>query len=147
MGAAAAAAAKAVGPQLSSVTLIIRHRVFHDFVERSQVRLKQDFPIGASDYSARVTEFVPDFDMDLKTRKVTSRSVEPKNPAFHIVVREKGAPVDTTWAFLHLPPHFTRKSLLAFQVQRIDFVGRPAIVAADSGLSPPDGAATKARKP
>ena len=65
----------------------------------------------------------------LSTGKVISRSQEPRNPAFKIVVREGKAYRDTTWAMLSLPPHFARNSYLAFKVMRIDFIGREPLVA------------------
>ena len=64
--------------------------------------------MGDTEYTARVVEFVPDFTMDLKTRKVTSRGTEPKNPAFKIIVKKNNVPTDTTWAFFNMPPHFAR---------------------------------------
>ncbi|MBI5710479.1 MAG: hypothetical protein HZC42_09280 [Candidatus Eisenbacteria bacterium] len=136
LGAAGAAVAGPVSSvrlvKVEAVTFEIRHRIFPGFREQDQVKLKEDFQVGDTPYSARVVEFVPDFAMDLKSRKVLSRSNEPKNPAFRIIVREKGVPQDTTWAFLNMPPHFARKSMLAFQVLRIDFADRPPIVSGDS---------------
>jgi hypothetical protein len=124
--------------KLDTVTLGIRHRVFPDFLDLQQVRLKQRFVVGDTKYTATVVEFVPDFAMGLKSQKVISRSSEPNNPAFKIVVRLNGKPQDTTWAMLKMPPHFGRKSMLAFKVARIDFVGRPPLVNADtSGAKPP----------
>jgi hypothetical protein len=111
-------------PQVQTVTFEIHHRVFPDFLEESHVRMQQNFQIGDSQYSGRVVQFVPHFNMNLKTHKIESLSNEPVNPAFRIIVREKGAPRDTVWAFLNMPPHFARKSMLAFLVKRIDFVGR-----------------------
>ncbi len=75
--------------------------------------------------------------MDLKSRKVFSRTSQPNNPAFKIIVREKKVPQDTTWAMLHMPPHFTMRSFLAFQVLRIDFVGRPPLMADTTSAAAP----------
>ena len=115
--------------KLRNVTLAIRHRVFHEFADQQAVELNQDFVVGDTKYTARVVQYVPDFAMDLSTGKVISRSQEPRNPAFKIVVREGKAYRDTTWAMLSLPPHFARNSYLAFKVMRIDFIGREALVA------------------
>jgi len=139
LAAAAGSGAPAPRPaayRLDTVTLGIRHRVFHEFVDLRKVRLKQRFQIGDTDYSATVVEFVPDFAMAMQNGRVFSRSPEPHNPAFKIVVRFKGRPQDTTWAMLKMPPHFTRRSLLAFKVARIDFVGRPPLVNADTSAAP-----------
>lgn len=112
-------------PQMEAVTLVIRHRVFHDFLDEQRVRLNKDFQVGDTDFKARVVQYVPDFMMDLKTRKIVSRTDFPNNPAFKIIVWQKGVPQDTAWALLNLPPHFARKSMLAFRATKIEFVGRP----------------------
>lgn len=126
LGLAATAAAPA--PKLKSVTIAIRNRVFHEFADQQTVVQGKKFIIGDTDFSARLVQYVPDFAMDLSSGKVVSRSNEPKNPAFKLIVSEKGKPQDTTWAMMSLPPHFTRRSFLAFKVMRIDFVGRAPIV-------------------
>lgn len=126
LGLSAVAAAPA--PKLKSVTIAIRNRIFHDFADQQAVVQGKSFIIGDTDYSARIVQYVPDFAMDLSTGKVVSRSQEPKNPAFKLIVSRKGKPQDTTWAMMSLPPHFTRRSFLAFKVMRIDFVGRQPIV-------------------
>ncbi len=115
------------GPRVSAVTLDIRHRVFHEFSDRQKVKLNQTFVVGDTDLTARIVQYVPDFTMDLKTQRVTSRSEQPENPAFRIIVWQKKVPQDTTWAFLNFPPHFARKSLLAFRVLRVDFVDHASI--------------------
>jgi hypothetical protein len=149
----AGTAASHAPPQVESVVFVITHRVFPDFFEVDSVRLKEEFRVGDTDYSARAVEFIPDFAYDLKAHKVLSRTPEPLNPAFRIIVKQKGVPKDTTWAFLNMPPHFGRTSLLAFQIARIDFRGRPPMMAGDSTASrvprPPaaDTAAAPAKHP
>ena len=122
---------------VKTVTLAIRHRIFKNFSDVQTVTLQKEFPVGDSDFSARVIRYVPDFAMELKTGKVISRSNEPKNPAFQIIVREKKVPQDTTWAFLNLPPHFGRKSMLAFKIVRIDLVGASPVVADTTRVEKP----------
>ncbi len=151
----AAGAAKDAPPQVTRVTLIVRHRAFPDFFDVDSVALKEDFEIGDTPYSARVVEFVPDFAYDLKSHRVLSRTNEPNNPAFRIIVREKKVPQDTVWAFFNMPPHFARKSLLAFMVGRIEFKGRPPMWIGDTTAtrvphrprSAPDSAAAHAAAP
>jgi hypothetical protein len=133
-------------PRVKTVTLAIRHRVFHDFVEADEVRLRELFTIGDTPYSATVTDFLPDFVIDVDARRITSRSNEPKNPALRIVVREDGVVQDTTWAFLNMPPHFSARSLLAFKIMRIDFADRPPVLADTSSTArPPSDPAPAAR--
>jgi hypothetical protein len=97
----------------------------------------KSFQIGDTRFSATVTDFEPDFVIDLPTHSITSRSIEPQNPAFRLIVREQGQPQDTTWAFLNMPPHFARNSLLAFEILRIDFAGRPPLLRDTTALGRP----------
>lgn len=118
--------------RLQSVTMHVFHRVFPNFHDRVEVRLRREFRIGDSEYTGTLIQFVPDFDMDIKTHKVRSKSQQPNNPAFHIVVRKNGVPQDTTWAFLNLQPHFARRSLLAFIATRATFENHEPVVSRDS---------------
>ena len=124
------------GPKLEAVTFGIRHRVFHEFSDVQKVKLNQDFPLGDSEYSARVIQYLPDFQMDLEHHKFFSLSDQPRNPAFRVVVRRGKAPHDTSWAFLKSPPHFSARSYFSFQVLRIDFVGHSPLLA-DTSAAPP----------
>ena len=131
-------AAPAETLRVDRCTLTVGHRVFTDFRDRITVPLHEEVVIGDSDWSAEVVEFQPDFTMDLATRKVGSRSLAPHNPAVRVIVSKGGTPQDTSWAFLKMPPHFGRKSMLAFQLTRVTFTNH-APVEADSALlaSPP----------
>jgi hypothetical protein len=122
--------------KVKSVTLTMKHRVYANFTDLQTVTLQKEFYIGDSDYSAKVIRYVPDFMMELKSGKVVSRSNQPKNPAFEIIVREKNVPKDTTWAFMNMPPHFARNSLLAFKIVRIDLIGAPPVVADTTKVAP-----------
>jgi len=119
-------------PKFESVTLRVGHRAFPDWFEDHRVTLREPFQVGDSDLSAEIIRYEPDFTMMTKTRRITSRSDQPNNPAFQIVVYEGDAPHDTTWAFLKMPPHFGAKSLVAFKVMRIDFKGRKPLVNTDT---------------
>lgn len=128
-----AAGATAVGaPKFKGVTLHIFNRVFPSFHDKVTAAPSTEFRVGDTEYTARVVEFVPDFVMDIKTKKVTSRGTEPKNPAFKIIVKKGKVPTDTTWAFFNMPPHFARTSLLAFVATEISFTNRPSLVSQDS---------------
>ena len=126
--------------RVATVTLVIGHRVFPDFVDHQKVKLNQDFQVGDTDYTARIVQYVPDFAMDMNSRKILTRSPEPKNPAFKIIVKQKKVPQDTTWAMLHMLPHYTKKSMLAFRVDRIDFIGHAPIIRSDSTSQRPKAA-------
>lgn len=115
-----------------TVTMHVFHRAFENFHDQVEVKLNEEFRIGDSNYTGVVTQFVPDFMMDLKTRKVVSRGNAPNNPAFRIVVKRGGQPSDTTWAFLNMPPHFAKKSLVAFLATRATFDNHEPVESRDS---------------
>jgi hypothetical protein len=102
--------------------------VFHQFRDVHRVKLNEDFTLGDSEYSARVVQYLPDFEMDLDTRRFFSVSDKPNNPAFRVIVRKGRVPQDTTWAFLNNPPHFGAKSYFAFQVLKLEVAGRPPVL-------------------
>lgn len=128
--------ARAGAPKFETVKLGVRHRVFHDFRDLHTVRLNRVFPLGDTEYSARVIRYVPDFQMDVEARRVYSLSDQPRNPAFQVVVFKNKAPHDTSWAFLKSPPHFGPRAYFAFQVLRIDFAGAPPLVADTARTAP-----------
>ena len=124
------------GPRLDAVTLVVRHRVFHDFFDVQRVKLNQDFILGDTDFTGRVVQYVPDFEMDLASHRIVSRSEQPNNPAFRVVVRQNKTPQDTSWAFLNMPPHFGRHSYFAFQVVKVEFLDRAPLVADTTSRAP-----------
>lgn len=115
-----------------TVTLRVGHRAFPDWYEDHEVALREPFQVGDSDLSAEIIRFEPDFTILGDTRKIVSRTKDPNNPAFQIVVYDGETPHDTSWAFLKMPPHFKPRSLVAFKVLRIDFKGRKPLVNADT---------------
>ncbi len=125
-------------PRVTGVVLDIRHQVFAAFHEREIVAMREEFRIGDTDYTARIIGFEPDWVMGLPNRKVYSRSNEPNNPAFHIVIKQKGAVRDTVWAFLNMPPHFAPRSLLSFRVVGMTFADHAPVPAL-----PPDSSAAR----
>lgn len=131
---------------VKSVLLRSYHRVFHDFVEDETVTMYKEFTVGDTDYTAEVVEYIPDFAMDLKDHKIFSRSDEPKNPALRILVKQKGVPQDTTWALLNMPPHFAKKSLLAFKILRLDIKGHKPILAPEPAAPKSDAPAAGGQK-
>ena len=123
----AATAAQNAKLKVASLTMVVGHRAFTEFRDRVTVKLNETFRVGDSEYSAKVVEFQPDFTMDLKSRKVSSRSQDPRNPAAKVYVWKNGAIDDTSWAFLNNPPHFGRHSMLAFQLTRVEFENHAAV--------------------
>ena len=92
----------------------------------------RSFRIGDTEYTGTVVRFVPDFTMDLKTGKIATRSQEPNNPAWRVVVRKNGVPQDTSWAFLNMAPHFGQRSLIAFLAVRATFENHAPVASRDT---------------
>uniref|UniRef100_A0A832MLR3 Uncharacterized protein n=1 Tax=Eiseniibacteriota bacterium TaxID=2212470 RepID=A0A832MLR3_UNCEI len=132
--------------KVKRIHLGVRHRVFHNFYDEVEVRLGEEFPVGDSDYSAKVLRFEPHFTIDEKTRRIYSMSNAPKNPALQIVSIEKGAPHDTTWAFLNFPPHFSKRAILAYQILRIEFDNHPPVTPAALPAAPDSAASAAGRR-
>ena len=126
-GTPAARSAPATALRVSKVSFTIGHRVFTEFRDQVSVKLNESFRAGDTEYSAKAVEFQPDFTMDLKSRKVTSRTAEARNPAVRVIVWKNGTPQDTSWAFLNMPPHYGRNSMLAFRLTRVEFENHAAI--------------------
>lgn len=141
--AATPATAVAESLRVTQVTLVVGHRVFTNFRDRIVTPLDEEFQIGDSEFSGKVVEFQSDFTMDLATRQVTSRTLAPNNPAVRVLVWKNGAPEDTSWAFLKMPPHFGRKSMLAFQLTKVEFTNHVAIEADSALLAPRPAAPAK----
>jgi hypothetical protein len=131
-GASRPARPGAAPAKFRTVTLHIFSRVFGNFHDKVEAVPNREFRVGDTEYTARIIRFEPDFSLDLKTRKASSMSGEPNNPAFQIVVKRKGAPHDTSWAFFNMPPHFSARSQLAFVATRIEFTNRPPLESQDS---------------
>ncbi len=118
--------------KFQTVSLHVFHRVFRNFHDHIVAKMKQEFRIGDSEYTGTIVEFVPDFALDLKNHKVTTRGQEPNNPAWRIIVKKNGAPMDTAWAFMDMQPHFTRNALLGFIATRATFENHGAVTSRDS---------------
>ena len=114
-------------PKVKEITLLIGNRAFPDFMDVEKAPIGKEFQVGETDYTARVVEFLPDFAIDIKKHRITSRSNALRNPACRVIVRRKGVATDTSWAFVNFPPHFSPRSLLSFRVVQVDFFNRPSI--------------------
>ena len=128
--------------KVKAVTVLMGHRIYPDFRDLQTVPLNKDFQVGETEFTARVVQFVPDFAIDGRTHKVVSRSNVPRNPACRIIVRERGVPKDTSWAFVNFPPHLSRKALISFRVVQVDFFNGPSISAVPDTTSGPDTTAS-----
>jgi hypothetical protein len=105
---------------VDGVVLSVEHRMYTQFHEVHRVRMGERFRIGDTDYEARVAGYIPDFVIDDKTKKVVSRSKEPRNPALMIEIFENGKKTDVAWAFPgNGPPHYSRHAMLSFHIDEL----------------------------
>ena len=118
-------------PPIEAVVFRVTHRMYPNFKETLRAAPGKSFPIGDTDFRGRITGFVPDFTISEKTLKVASRSDSLRNPAFHLEVSQADTLVERTWAFMKgSPPHFSRRSMLCFEVERI--IWKPGQAPADT---------------
>ncbi len=99
-----------------TVKLIVRHIENKDFIEEHLVRFREEFFLSDTDYSSRVIRYIPDFVMDEKTKRVSSRTRQPNNPAVLIRVYYKGKFLYDSWV-LQKPTtiHYVRKPGFYFE--------------------------------
>lgn len=99
----------------------IGSRLYTDWKEEQKMRIGERAFIGDTEYAAAVTGFLSDF--RLVDGRPVSASSEMKNPAAKIVTYKEDAAVDSTWAFLNFPPHFSPKAFFTFRLLSINGVG------------------------
>jgi hypothetical protein len=87
-------------------TIRVRHIDDQESYEDHKVRLGENFFLADTEYQAEISRFVPDFAINLKTKKVISRSDKPLNPALLLEVSRHGEPIYETWVLYQNPlPH------------------------------------------
>lgn len=106
-----------------SFTLILGSRLFPDWHETQEARIGQPILLGDSPYSAEVTAFMPDF--GIVNGKARNCSREMGNPAVRVFVYADSGAVDSTWAFLNFPPHYSPKSFFTFRLAEVRGYGKP----------------------
>ncbi|MCU0609962.1 MAG: cytochrome c biogenesis protein ResB [Chitinispirillaceae bacterium] len=63
----------------------------------------QAFPLQGSDLVVLLTEYVPDFVVDMESRTVSSRSDDPNNPAFKVLLLRGKDTLFNRWVFGRYP--------------------------------------------
>jgi hypothetical protein len=106
------AAGVAVRPDTFAVR--IGNRMYPEWKEDVRVALNEAFYLGDTDLVARAVEYLPDF--RIGDEGPFSASAEPANPALHVKVFRDTTAVDSSWAFLNFPPHFSPTSFFTFQL-------------------------------
>ncbi len=105
----------------------IGNRMYPDWNEIVNVKMRENFYLGDTEFTARVERFVPDFRIS-EGGNVLSHSNELDNPAVHVFVYGDSAATDSTWAFQNFPPHFSPRSFFIFRLKTVE------------GYLPPDSA-------
>lgn len=93
------------------------NRIYPDWKEEHRVHIGEKFILGDTKNEAVLVGLYPDF--RIVDGKVLSASDSLHNPAVRVFVRREGAVVDSSWAFLNFPPHFSAKSFFTFQLKDI----------------------------
>lgn len=110
-------------------------RLYPDWKEQRRVHVGEHFVLGDTRNEAVVDALYPDF--RIVEGKATSISDSLGNPAIRVLVQRDGAVVDSTWAFLNFPPHFSPKSFFTFQLQDIQgWTGPGAAVLRTAAAAP-----------
>jgi len=93
-------------------------RLYPDWKEERRVHIGEHFVLADTKNEAFVEALYPDFRM--VDGKGASIADSLGNPAIRVFVQRDSALVDSTWAFLNFPPHFSPKSFFTFQLKGIE---------------------------
>lgn len=89
------------------VEILIERKSKESFSESTRIKVGETTWIQNKNIEINAPYFVPDFVLT-EENKVTSRSLEPNNPAVYVKVHEKGDMVFSGWLFLKYPEFNTR---------------------------------------
>ncbi len=104
---------KATGP---TYDIRVRHILDEQAYEDHWVRVGEEFFIADTEYSVKVERFIPDFVINMKTKKVSSRSDKPLNPALQLAVLYQEKLMYETWILYQNPiPHMIHQPGYYFQ--------------------------------
>lgn len=110
-------------------------RLYPDWKETHRVHRDELFYLGDSPMVARVKDFLPDFRIiDGKPRSVSDTL---GNPAVHVFVYADSGAVDSVWAFLNFPPHYSERSFFTFRLTGITGLPQGPVVPPDPARREP----------
>lgn len=81
-------------------------RVFSEtgrFVASISAEAGSESEIAGTPYRVKILRYLPDFSMDLSTRRVISRSQEPRNPALEVELKNETGLSSAFWVFVAYP--------------------------------------------
>lgn len=120
----------------------IGNRMYPEWSDEVTVGIGESFFLGDTEFTAAVSEYLPDFRIQ-EGGKPYSASDNPGNPALHVIVYREDAAVDSSWAFLNFPPHFSPTSFFTFQLlpaAEADAAGAQPAESTASASQPAEGA-------
>ena len=105
-------------------SLVAGHRLYPEWSEEHRVRLHEEFWLGDLPFRGVVRSFMSD--LKIVDGEQVNYSAELENPSVFVVVLGDTAAVDSSWAFLNFPPHFSPTSFFKFQLTEITGYEPPA---------------------
>lgn len=101
------------------------NRLYPEWKEEHTVRIGEKFYLGDTPLMGTVKQFLTDF--RIIDGKMLNLSAAMNNPAAQVFVLADTGAVDSSWAFLNFPPHFSSKSFYSFQLKEVrGYEGPPA---------------------
>lgn len=95
----------------------VGNRLYPEWKEDLHVRVGERFYLGDTEFNGEVRKFLPDF--RIIDGKILSLSNAMNNPAIQVFVWADSGAVDSSWAFLNFPPHFSPNSFFTFQLKEV----------------------------
>lgn len=93
------------------------NRLYPEWKEEHTVRIGEKFFLGDTPLMGSVRQFLTDF--RIIDGKMLNLSTAMNNPAVQVFVLADTGAVDSSWAFLNFPPHFSSKSFYSFQLKEV----------------------------
>jgi hypothetical protein len=93
------------------------NRLYPEWKEEHTVRIGEKFFLGDTPLMGTVKQFLTDF--RIIDGKMLNLSAAMNNPAVQVFVLADTGAVDSSWAFLNFPPHFSSSSFYSFQLKEV----------------------------
>lgn len=93
------------------------NRLYPEWKEEHTVHIGEKFFLGDTPLVGTVKQFLTDF--RIIDGKMLNLSAAMNNPAVQVFVLADTGAVDSSWAFLNFPPHFSSSSFYSFQLKEV----------------------------
>jgi cytochrome c biogenesis protein len=108
--------------ELKEVVVSVRGPELPDPLFTGAVPFGTEFTIPGTGLTLTVSDFLPDFVIDMEARQAASRSAEPNNPAMRALLKKGADTLFSHWVFLNFPSQHARDE--AYSVALLSFVPR-----------------------